>query len=248
VQYGGHYTYAVTAKHAVAGRNGPPWLSANTRGAGRVQLESFADHGQRHWYFHPTDSTADVAVAPLVSPPEMDILAVPCRMFLCPQKLRDYQIGIGDEVFFPGLFEHAHGSKQNTPILRHGNIAMLPPSDQIQVDLRNGRSEFMDVYLIESRSIGGLSGSPVFARETAFTRGKNKKGRDVELQGVSDFQLLGLISGHWDTISHPVSVNAGIAIVVPAHKILETLDHPDLLKMRIENETRLFGRVSPTSR
>jgi hypothetical protein len=51
------------------------------------------------------------------------------------------------------------------PILRAVRLAMFP-TDQVQVDLQNGKSEFMDVYLVEARSIKGLSGSPVFVRES----------------------------------------------------------------------------------
>jgi hypothetical protein len=44
------------------------------------------------------------------------------------------------------------------PIGRHGSLAMMP-SEPIQTDLG-----FADVYLIKARSMGGISGSPVFVR------------------------------------------------------------------------------------
>ena len=42
------------------------------------------------------------------------------------------------------------------PILRMGNLAAYP-QERVQVE-----GVEMDAYLIEARSIGGLSGSPVF--------------------------------------------------------------------------------------
>ena len=44
------------------------------------------------------------------------------------------------------------------PIVRQGCLAMML-SEQIQTDLEG----FADIYLIEARFIGGISGSPVFA-------------------------------------------------------------------------------------
>jgi hypothetical protein len=239
VQNAGSYCYVVTARHAANNLKGPLWLSANTP-SGKVLLEP--DFQERHWYLHPTDPTADVAVTPFGVTPDMDLVTVSCGAMLTPQKIRDYEIGVGDEVFFPGLFYDIPGSTQNTPILRHGNLAMFP-ADQVQVDLQNGKSEFMDVYLVEARSIKGLSGSPVFVRESVAVCGRNNKGMWVKAKAVSRFHLLGLMSGHWDTATHPKGVNAGIAFVVPAHKILETLDHPALLEMRIENENKLLRRI-----
>jgi hypothetical protein len=54
------------------------------------------------------------------------------------------------------LVRESHGRHQNVPIVRVGNFASYP-AEQIQTGF--GR---MDAFLIEARSIGGLSGSPVF--------------------------------------------------------------------------------------
>jgi hypothetical protein len=86
----------------------------------------------------------------------------------------------------------------------------------------------MDAYLIEARSIGGLSESPAFVYRTVpFCTG--------------NFYLLGLIHGHRDIapelkndldMPHDLfeKVNMGIAIVVPAKKILEVLNQPKILE------------------
>jgi hypothetical protein len=120
VQNAGSYYYVVTAKHASNNLKGPLWLSANTP-SGRVLLEP--DFRERHWYHHPTDPTADVAVTPFGVTPDIDLVTVPCGAMPTPPKIRDYEIGIGDEVFFSRLFYDIPGSTQNTPILRHGNLA-----------------------------------------------------------------------------------------------------------------------------
>jgi hypothetical protein len=88
-----------------------------------------------------------------------------------------------------------------------------------------------DAYLIESRSIGGLSGSPVFAYIGPVRR---PEGGSFNVTGVKIF-LLGLVHGHWDLplfetddvqIDSDIgkSINRGIAIVVPSQKIAELLN------------------------
>jgi hypothetical protein len=204
-----------------------------------------------NWYTHP-DKSVDVAVLPL-SPLsvtwDLDIKALPVRGFLDRDGLESKQIGIGDEVFMPGLFTFAPGSKRILPILRHGNIAMLP-DDHIQVD-----SGFSEVYLIEARSMGGISGSPVFARRTVGIQTNDAQGDAGSIMcGVSgEYYLIGLAHGHWDireseinkavfTHNRQRGVNLGIAVVVPAHKILEVLNHPDLVAIR-DLQRRVIRRV-----
>jgi hypothetical protein len=75
---------------------------------------------------------------------------------------------------------------------------------------------------------------------------------------IATFYLMGLIHGHWDVeaeaMSHvqdgsgktgAESVNMGMAIVIPATKIAETLDHPELLQQRTNQEAAVEAS-SPT--
>jgi hypothetical protein len=67
---------------------------------------------------------------------------------------------------------------------------------------------------------------------------------------LNSFFLLGSIHGHWDirpedknAFSDRVGdeaamINMGIAIVVPAKRILEVFDHPELVQMRRATEER----------
>ena len=71
--------------------------------------------------------------------------------------INDNAIGVGDEVFLTGLFANHIGQQRNLPIIRVGNIALMPEEPVQHPSLGP-----IDAYLIEARSIGGLSGSPVF--------------------------------------------------------------------------------------
>ena len=107
--------------------------------------------------------------------------------------IKKRSIGIGDEVITVGLFTAVPGVSRNQPILRHGNIAMFPV-EQIQTGLG-----YADVILVEARSIGGISGSPVFARNTFMTKVKNRHGEDdILFANGPGVTLLGLMHGHWD--------------------------------------------------
>jgi hypothetical protein len=86
------------------------------------------------------------------------------EMFATPEVIEREGIGIGDEIAIIGLFTRFSGKGRHFPIARIGNLAMLP-TERIPV----GGFAPMEAYLAEGRSIGGLSGSPVYVRKTVNT-------------------------------------------------------------------------------
>jgi hypothetical protein len=243
------YPLLVTAKHVALGlKDRKIGFFVNKKGGGLTEL-SVPGGG---CFFHPTDDSVDVAVFPCVIPPDADIRVLTTDRFIFLGSEGDPStFGIGDEVFFPGLFTYAPGSKRNMPILRHGNLAMIP-EEPIQV-----AGGFAEVYLIEARSIGGISGSPVFIRPTMGIDESRLGIGDKTLLGISsEVRLLGLMHGHWDILESDMNkansshnrrgVNMGIGVVVPARKILETINSPSLLALRDANEEKHQQRVRPT--
>lgn len=233
---GGSFLMLVTAKHVADKLGSEFYVRANTKDGRSKDLKTI---NFQKWYFHPSDKAADVALFPTFFTDEFDTLPLPSQMFLTEQTRQEKGIGIGDEVFITGLFVHHAGHSKNLPIVRTGNIAMIP-------DERIPINDFgpMETYLIEARSIGGLSGSPVFV-------------------GVRDtrqivFHLLGLIHGHWDVPSESLiddaspdagpkaGVNVGIAIMTPASKILDIINGDELRKDLEKHESDEIARNSPT--
>jgi hypothetical protein len=198
------------------------------------------------WWYHPTDETVDAAVAPFkgVTGDEFDYCAMESELFLTDELVREQRIGAGDEVFLVGLFSHFIGRQRNIPIVRIGNVAMMPTVGE-RIPFGN---ETVEAHLIEVRSFGGLSGCPVFVRQTlgvAFQGHQNEPplARRYMLS-CGPFWFMGHALGHLaqelpgiDRYPHNKELdelNLGLALVVPASKIRETINHPELVQMRKE--------------
>lgn len=155
----------------------------------------------------------------------MDHLVFPYSLCATDEKMKENEVGLGDEVFVTGLFKHHHGTRRNIPIVRVGNLACMT-----EEKVTTNHFGEIDGYLIEARSIGGLSGSPVF-----LNLGSSSVigGNMIIGSGGPRFLLLGLIHGHYDVEASDVDqliddssatnqydqINTGIAIVVPFTKI-----------------------------
>lgn len=235
------FGYIVTAKHVIAKireKNlNKVWLRINTHEGYQWVVTNEAD-----WLGHPTEPEVDVAVINFyLSQNAYDYLTLTPEHALTKEIMRDAKIGIGDEVFLAGLFTEHNGRQKNLPILRTGVISMMP-EEPIQTIIMGWRVE-IDAYLIEARSIGGLSGSPVWVH-LGQTRPNTIPGT-LRFDDLKMFYWLGLMHGHWDTRPVPDDteideakipveerVNMGIAIVIPVEKILEVINQDVFKKQR----------------
>jgi len=218
-----HFAFMVTARHVAEKLEGQEfYIRVNKRDGTAVDMKGLPDNP---WWYHPTERhLVDIAVT-IFTPErlrELDVQPIPIEMFLDIHKAHERNIGPGDEVFITGLFTKVVGTTKNLPIVRTGNVAMMP-GETIPF---NGN--FIEAHVIESRSIGGLSGSPVFVRPTVSMEGHGNNGEKLFLHGVGQFFFLGSVIGHWQVEPGKVpsiaeAVNMGIAPVVPAHKIREVI-------------------------
>ena len=233
------FIYLVTARHVARVLEGQAFaIRANTIDGESIIIDGVG----AHWTYHPTDDSVDVAVSQWGVPPNIEFKRIDIDTFATDEIIRQKSIGAGDEVFITGLFAFVTGKRRNLPIVRMGNVALFP-SEKVRVKI-DDKWTWSEVYLIEARSIGGISGSPVFVRET------------VEV-GRGAFYLLGLVHGHWEIPAEQKNdlanledrlVNMGIAIVVPAKKIMEVLNQPKLReeRLRIDEEDLRKGQPAPT--
>ena len=222
--------YAVTAKHLleryeVESGSDKAWLRLNRKGGGVVSFPTKTEDWRRH-------PDADVAIHTWPLEHSFDIAPFPARLHLIDDIIVEWNITPGDEVFLSGLFWQHAGETRNAPIVRLGSIAAMR-GDRIYTTNYGA----MDAYLIEVRSVGGLSGSPVFfngegrrkIRVPAVGIGGRQLPSRIERRAeTSGFFLLGLVHGHYHAHAMRVDgvedvINSGIAIAVPADKILELI-------------------------
>lgn len=235
----GYMTCLVTARHVIEGiRNhstdGRCYLRINTTDGNNAEIP--VDLAE--WVVHPeAERHIDVAVLPGVPRGSFDYRVFPLEAAVDDEVIRRAGIGVGDEVFITGLFVGHHGKMKNIPIVRVGTIAAMP-----EEPVRTGLGD-MDAFLVEARSIGGLSGSPAFVHYGAI-REDPETGK-FRLLEKTQFVLLGLVHGHW-AVKIPLSppeqalddeaVNMGIAVIVPATRIFDVLNLPSLLSVKQELE------------
>ncbi len=224
--------YGITAKHVIEGLNKKGvhdvYILMNTV-KGSPKSRDFLKTDIKNW-FTSSDTSIDVAIIKMGIHKSCDHLVLALDLVVTPSILEENEVGLGDNVFITGLFRHHSGHNKNVPIVRTGNIASFDDETITTNDFGS-----MSAYLIEARSIGGLSGSPVFLN---LGHVRNIKGQIKHWNGTDPaFYLLGLIHGHYDSPTADIDIlstdnitltnekiNTGIAIVVPYYSIIKTIE------------------------
>jgi hypothetical protein len=236
------FHYLVTAKHNIErirqdSNDGLVHLRVNCTAGGVKLIETKVDD----WKSPPDDASIDVAVYPFVIPQGIDLNYISTEMFVTHPNVANW-FGLGDEVFITGVFRNHYGTERNIPIIRIGNIAAMPEERVSTTWHPDGLEILMEAFIIESRSIGGLSGSPVFLHVSPH--GSGKRG-SAEGAAEREFYLLGIVHGHFDlpltetdfdtaddSNKGRKGLHSGMAIVTPAAKLLEVLHLPQLASQR----------------
>lgn len=231
--------YIVTCRHCVD----PPERDApvsnitvrlNLRAGGSAELSTTVGD----WLLHPE---SDVAIYPAMPDRRVfDYEHYHARPGATAEFIRDRHVRAGEDVFMTGLLTYHPGETRMLPIIRVGNIAAFPED---RVLLRTGTTEH--VILVETRSIAGLSGSPVFIHF-----GDWRRDEEGHLTPLGDFPkgyfagpnwLMGIMHGVYmtegndpdgigDAVGEPL--NTGIGVVIPIERVHELLDHPTLREQR----------------
>lgn len=195
------------------------------------------------------EPNVDVAFYLCRIPPDMFHLSIAPELVPGLTESQHFEVQVTDDVAILGLFAPHHGKQSMIPVARLGTIAALSDTrETITATTSRGRIiEGIEAHLLEIRSIGGVSGSPVFAFKPA------SPAWDTSTYDVpSKMFLFGMISGHFPYTERVSSdntratdevspsgdriLNAGIAYATPVSKIVSEIHAIDL-----ENhKTRLF--------
>lgn len=248
------FLYAVTNKHVIKNAT---TLRLNTRDGKKAILPTI----RGDWITH---ASGDDLAACLISfdPKDYKFNHVPRASFLSKEIVKDFNIGPGDDVFMVGRFINHEGRQANLPTVRFGNIGQMPWETVKQDDGFEQES-----FLVEVRSIGGYSGSPIFAFIPAASARPGVKdwATPEKILRSHGPWLLGVDWGYinnWEPVrrenGEPVNpgnpaamqvrLNKGMAAAVPAWKLAELLDIGMLADHRekIEQEVREFEAKNPS--
>jgi hypothetical protein len=253
-------SYLATAAHVIEKiRNKAAdcrvWVRVNLKGGGQEWHET----PLTCWARHP-DAAVDIALMKVGISPDCDHVAWPVERCVTNDSLDspetgDRRVELGDELCFAGLFYPHAGAGKNIPIVRIGTVAAMRGEP---VTNRDGMP--MDAYLVEAQSIGGLSGSPVFmdiiTAKTTLPPSYGYTARAYEYKSVLRFKLFGLVHGHFgedlaedavvDDGNEKIHVNMGIAMVIPAEKVLGVVEQ-FLVEEQIEIEEARQRKLATVS-
>jgi hypothetical protein len=222
------HVYLVTAGHAVRDRENVVARLNAPGGGTRVDLLPQADRWSR--LVEPDLGEHHVDLAAVRWNPELSseagYTAVPLATIFDERLIgneSDVGIGIGDEVAAVALLDVRYAQAQNAPFVRTGNVAMIPHEPML-VRFEEGPELRMRLYLIELRSGGGVTGSPVFACPRVPQGGS-----------APATALLGTLIGRWyGDDAEPT----GLVKVLPAQLLKALLLQDQEVERRREAEQR----------
>jgi len=99
----------------------------------------FIEYGPEEW--HSPSNGDDLAVIDVSEKLDLvldDVTGLYEDIFITPEAIKAFSIGIGEDAFMCGLFASHHGGERNVPVARFGNLSMMA-TDAAPVDLATGK-------------------------------------------------------------------------------------------------------------
>jgi hypothetical protein len=241
----GFYLYAVTNSHVIR-EAASPVVRLNTKEGGT----DIAALSQGDWVRHQDGDDIEACNLVLTNPAVYEYKSISVEMFLTESLVEERDIGPGDDVYMAGRFVTHEGRQRNTPTVRFGNISMMPWEP-----IRHPRGHDQESFLVETRSLGGYSGSPVFVHVIANVNRPDGQG-GLYASGAGGVWLLGVDWGHlpiYEKVKQEnkkdevpegwmVESNSGQMAVVPAWRLRELLNQEDFVAERERSERTLAMR------
>jgi len=250
------YRYAITNAHIITanpdeGRPAAPVVRLNTQdGATDILPLTVND-----WKCATGDDLAAAHLGRLDSA-HFKFVLIPMEKFLTKELVTSLEIGPGDETFMVGRFINHEGQQRNLPAVRFGNIAMMPG----EPIMNRESGQLQEAFLVETRSLPGYSGSPVFVHIIPGTRRPSDPPGAGAYGNPPGPWLLGVDYGHlpvWTkavekgherdavvpgrTIS--VESNSGQMCVVPAWKLRDLLYCEEFVARRQQSDDQIKGSL-----
>ncbi len=254
-----HPWYLVTAKHVLFDEKDNLRqdvyirFNNNTNGISWAPLSALIQN-QLFRVLFSTNTAVDMAVVTLnipskipkmlspglIWPNNISLGAIDSSLLLTSDKMVQYDIKEGYDMFFVGLFVNFYGSNRNFPICRFGHLAMIP-DEGISIAGKPKQT----LFLMDTPAYGGNSGSPAFFRTERsipilktlnLLSSKSGEHDKIILAGIVDAMFTDPyeVDANVPPFRTPLFTmgNAGIAAIVPATYIHEVLFSKDEIKNR----------------
>jgi hypothetical protein len=224
------HPYVVSNRHVVEGGNTCVRLNTIDDRLDVIPLT------EQDWFLSDQDDLA-IARMPALDHRRFQRKWVNIDQMLSIDTVEKYDFGLGEECFVVGRFINHEGRQRNLPSLRFGYLAQMP-WEFIRLPHGGGYID-QESFLVDIKSVGGYSGSPVFWHPLD----KSVESRPGVVR--DKFFLLGVDWGnlcHWsdvcDASGRPfqhglkVDINTGMMAVVPAWKLISFLQSDEQREMR----------------
>jgi hypothetical protein len=249
--------YLVTVRHVAEYVGGEPFLIRLNRldadGADNLPIDGAV-------WFYDTNPEIDVAVLPLdfIDEDKYSIRFIDdAKESWWSNKAWKYGVGIGDFCYTIGLFRVLAGNKRNLPVVHFGTIARNFYTESEPIPLTDWRDPsgqktiMTEAYLVESQSLSGLSGAPVFVRTShhAVRQEHIDHNPNVPIDDLGDAvamwqtHLIGIWQGAWDAPPGEVlaaergknmRVPVGMGVVIPIDYVHHILAGDELTTLRVK--------------
>ena len=238
--------FIVTAKHVV-GNSSKVYGRFNTQSGSQTAMVEYnlTNIKASGDYWEHTDLGVDIAIFRTLNFGVTSYQSIPIDLIASKDDFTKEEIKQTDRVIFPGLLVNFLGAQKNYPIMKDGSIALIP-TEIVPISYKVGSQIInteQELILLNSISIPGLSGSPIF-----LYPGPRLKGNSFNIGGTRAL-MLGVMHGFYNALPREVhkvetteqkfyySDNSGIAIVFPSWRLREIFERPDFVK-RIEELKR----------
>ncbi len=230
------HLYAITNRHVIEA--GYPII----RGIKFSRVSVVLPQSVKDWIFHPDGD--DLAICPIGRWRESNFVGIPVDRFITQTTMKDHELRFGADVYMAGRFIGLDGKQRNDPCVRFGNISMMP-----QFIERPGLTA-QESFVIEMRSKAGFSGAPVFVyfdkptsdEEEALTFLLGVDWADIPLYE----DIVRLDAGGKEYPKQlKAKVNSGMTAVIPAWRISQLLNDPELVDQRRIADHRIVKQTGP---
>ena len=234
------FTYAITASHVIRNLMGDV-VSIRVQSQPN-RLPKIFKTKRHEWVNHP-DAKIDICAYTIDwrtwnAENDLDIRALTAPgILLTPEREELFGFGIGSEIFIPSAFTAVLGEQQNIPVVRFGHVAAMALEPVMLASPKT------PAFLVETRSLGGMSGSPVMFHTDPTRGGRREPFRTDPTTGllVSPYFLIGMLQGVWsgqypgdfiakDDLKTDAEFNSGISVVIPISQVMEVIKLNELRK------------------